>query len=52
MMSPWLIQPVPMQSVGIRDSFGQSAHSYEDLLTAYGLTPEHIAEAVRHVLGH
>lgn len=40
----------PMQSVGIRDSFGQSAHSYGDLLEAYGLTPGHVAAAVRRVL--
>ena len=39
----------PVQSIGIRDSFGQSAHSYEDLLQAYGLTAEHIAAAVRRV---
>jgi transketolase len=37
----------PIQSIGIRDSFGQSAHSYEDLLESYGLTPRHIAGAVR-----
>jgi transketolase len=43
--------PVPMKSIGIRDSFGQSAHSYEDLLEAYGLTPAHIADAVRRVMG-
>jgi len=38
---------VPMQTVGIQDSFGQSAHSYEDLLQAYGLTAAHIADAAR-----
>ena len=43
-------RPFPMQSIGIRDSFGQSAHSYEDLLQAYGLTPAHIAAAVRKVV--
>ncbi len=37
----------PIQSIGIRDGFGQSAHSYGDLLEAYGLTPRHIAGAVR-----
>lgn len=41
---------LPMQSIGIRDRFGQSAHSYEDLLEAYGLTAGHIADAVRDVL--
>lgn len=39
--------PASLQSIGIRDSFGRSAHSYEDLLQAYSLTPEHIAGAVR-----
>lgn len=41
---------IPVESIGIRDCFGQSAHSYEDLLEAYGLTPGHIADAVRRVL--
>ena len=40
---------VPIASVGIRDVFGQSAHSYKDLLSAYGLTPKHIADAVLQV---
>jgi transketolase len=38
---------VPMSAIGIDDRFGQSAHSYEDLLQAYGLTSAHIAAAVR-----
>jgi transketolase len=42
--------PIAMKSIGIDDRFGQSAHSYEDLLRAYGLTPSHIAAAVRQVL--
>jgi transketolase len=42
--------PVPMEAIGIRDDFGQSAHSYQDLLEAYGLTPAHIAAAVRRVV--
>jgi len=42
--------PVSMQSIGIRDGFGQSAHSYEDLLQAYSLTPSDIAAAVRKVM--
>ena len=41
--------PVSMQSIGIRDVFGQSSHSYEDLLQAYGLTATDIAAAVRQV---
>jgi transketolase len=40
-------QVIPMKAIGIDDSFGQSAHSYEDLAQAYGLTPAHIAAAVR-----
>ena len=39
--------PTAMRSIGIEDRFGQSAHNYEDLLQAYGLTPAHIAEAAR-----
>jgi transketolase len=41
---------VPMRSVGIQDRFGQSAHSYEDLLEGYGLSQSHIAAAVRQVV--
>lgn len=40
---------VPMRCLGIDDRFGQSAHSYEDLLGEYGLTGNHIAEAVRQL---
>ena len=40
---------VPMRSIGIEDRFGQSAHSYEDLLEAYGLTQERITTAVRQL---
>ncbi len=40
-------QSLPVKSIGIDDRFGQSAHSYEDLLQAYGLTPAHIAAAVK-----
>jgi len=42
-------KPMPMRSVGIQDRFGQSAHSYEDLLEGYGLSQRHIAAAVRQV---
>ena len=41
---------LPMRTIGIDDHFGQSAHSYEDLLEVYGLTPGHIAAAVRQLL--
>jgi transketolase len=40
---------VPMKAIGIEDRFGQSAHSYDDLLQVYGLTPAHIATAVRQL---
>jgi transketolase len=40
-------QSMPMKAIGIDDRFGQSAHNYEDLLQEYGLTPAHIADAVR-----
>jgi transketolase len=43
-------QSMPMKAIGIEDRFGQSAHSYEDLLQAYGLTPAHIAGAVRQLV--
>lgn len=42
-------RPMPMKSIGIQDRFGQSAHSYEDLLEGYGLTQKHIAAAVRQL---
>jgi len=42
--------PIAMETIGIKDVFGQSAHSYEDLLQAYGLTAGDIADAVCKVL--
>lgn len=42
--------PVPIQSIGIQDRFGQSAHSYEDLMQEYGLTPVHIADVARRLV--
>ncbi len=41
--------PVPVEFVGINDSFGQSA-SLEELFRFYGLTSENIASSVRKVL--
>jgi len=38
--------PVPMEFIGIDDSFGRSAHRYQDLLDYFNLTPERISEAV------
>jgi transketolase len=40
---------VPQESIGIADRFGQSAHDYDDLLEVYGLTPAHVAAAVRQL---
>jgi transketolase len=40
---------IAMKTIGIKDRFGQSAHSYEDLLQVYELTPSHIATAARQV---
>ncbi|MDR1979497.1 MAG: transketolase family protein [Synergistaceae bacterium] len=42
--------PLPTARVGIADRYGQSSHSYEQLLEHYGLTPEAIAGAAREIL--
>jgi len=44
-------KPTPVVRVGIRDKFGDSSRSYEDLLGKYGLTPSDIVEAVRASMG-
>ncbi|MCD8196003.1 MAG: transketolase family protein [Lachnospiraceae bacterium] len=36
----------PIEFVGVNDTFGSSAHSYNDILEYLGLTPEHIANAI------
>lgn len=36
----------PIEFVGIKDSFGTSAHNYEELMEHYGLTSKAIEEAV------
>jgi transketolase len=41
--------PIPMRRVGIRDTFTESA-PYLDLLKKYGLSADHIAQAVEEVL--
>jgi transketolase len=38
--------PKPMEFIGLQDVFGRSAHSYQDLLDYFKLTPKHIAETV------
>jgi len=42
---------IPIETVGIDDRFGQSSQDYEDLLEAYGLTEQHVRQAVRKSLG-
>ena len=42
-------QAVPIEAVAIKDCFGQSALSYEQLLENYGLTDTAIIEAVKKV---
>lgn len=41
--------PVPMQRIGVRDTFGESGKP-EELLQHFGLTAAHIAEAARKVI--
>ena len=42
--------PVPLERVGVNDSFGQSSESYQKLLTAYSLTIEAIVKASKGLL--
>ena len=42
--------PVPVEFVGINDSFGQSG-KLEELYELFGLTPENIANSVKKVIG-
>lgn len=39
----------PMEFVGIKDTFGCSAHNYADVLTYHQLTKEHIIQAVTKI---
>lgn len=41
----------PIEFVGIKDTFGCSAHNYGDVLKYHGLTKEHIIEAVEKMAG-
>ncbi|MGB8453924.1 MAG: transketolase C-terminal domain-containing protein [Anaerocolumna sp.] len=36
----------PIEYVGVNDTFGGSGHCYDDVLKYYGLTKEHIVEAI------
>jgi Transketolase, C-terminal subunit len=40
----------PVSTIGIEDKFGQSAHGYDELLEAYGLTSDAIIKSVRKLL--
>jgi len=42
--------PVPIEAIAIKDTFGQSALDYEQLLEYYGLTDTAIINAVKNVL--
>ena len=44
-------KPKPMKFVGIKDTFGCSAHNYQDLLEHYGITSKAIAAAVQSIGG-
>lgn len=41
---------VPMEFVGVKDAFGESAKTYQELWKKYGLTKENIIEAVKKVI--
>jgi transketolase len=41
---------VPFRQVAIDDEFGTSAHSYEELLVKYGLSTDHVYNAVKSAL--
>ncbi|AEF84107.1 transketolase C- section [Treponema primitia ZAS-2] len=42
---------LPFEQVGINDEFGTSAHGYEELLEKYGISTNHIYNAVKKALG-
>jgi transketolase len=41
----------PVEFIGVKDRFGISALSYEEILVEFGLTPEAICGAIRGLLG-
>jgi transketolase len=43
-------RPTPMSRVGIRDRFGESSRSYDDLMKKLDLTSEAIVDAVREAI--
>jgi len=42
--------PVPIEFVGVEDSFGESAKTYQELMVKFGLTKENIMESVKRVM--
>jgi transketolase len=44
--------PVPVKRIGMRDQFGESASTPEELLKHFGLDSAHIALAAHEVTGH
>ncbi len=44
--------PVPMRRIGMKDEFGESAQTPEELLEHFGLDSVHIAMAAHQLLGH
>ena len=42
--------PVPIEFVGVHDSFGESAKDYKELWQKFGLTKEKIVESVKKVI--
>jgi transketolase len=43
-------RPIPMERIGLRDTFAESGE-YEELLEKYGLNTRHITEAARKLMG-
>jgi transketolase len=43
-------QMLPVEIIGIRDVFGCSAHTHEELLAHYGLTEDAIIQAVKKIM--
>lgn len=41
---------IPIENIAIQDAFGQSAHSYQELLVHYGLTDLEIVAAVKKMM--
>lgn len=39
-------EPLPMEFVGVEDTFGCSGHKYQEVLDYHGLTMEHIVRAI------